>query len=645
MTNSENIEKDSREVEKITVIALQEYSTPEDSSSHVSIISSDEIKASGARNIGEILKGVVGTYIQNYGSLGSTSLISIRGSSSEQVLVLINGKRLNAAQGGGVDFSTINPENIERIEVTRGGASAIHGENAFGGVINIITKKGDKETKTTVSYSCGSYQTHIGDISIQGSMDKKRATDYFLSFRGISSAGNYLFVDQKRGTTEERVNTGLLAGDLAFKIGWDVNREKDRRLSFDIQMHQDDKGIPGMVDFPTVSANMNESRIIAMLGYEHSELPVIPKGKANIEFYAIRQIRNFTDEEFYLGSINDKHDNRTLGLDTALQSIMSGWISQKIRLQYSYRWDWLRSTGLEKSPGILEEGEIFREAHSISGLDELHLFQYSRKIFGRIVITPALRYDINNLYENVLSKQLGLILNTERSRRLIIKGNAGTSYRAPSFDDLFWPATAFAIGNPDLKSERSVNWDVGLLIKFYRWLSTEMVYYNSEVKDLIQWNPGPGGQWRPENVDKVLMQGIEAEIKTIWILQFISGYLETAYNYALMYITDKTGESATDGKQLPRRPFEKAGFLLSLHSPGSFFIRWDTQFVGFRYITAHNLKYLDSYFSHDLNMGIYLYDNYEISLHIKNILDKEYIDIREYPIPGREIMLKMGVRF
>lgn len=645
--NQKPVEKIEK-IEKITVIAHQKYLTPENTSAHISIIHAEEIRASGARNIGEVLDSVAGTYVQNYGSLGSLSVISIRGSSSQQVLVLINGKRLNTAQGGGVDFSTINPESIERIEIIRGGASAIYGENALGGVINIITKSGEKKSTREAYYSYGSYQTHIAGASIQGFFNGK-SIDYFFSFRGITSEGNYLFTDQKRKTEKQRINTGLLAGDGEAKIGWDFGRGKKHRVSFNFQYHQDDKGVPGMVDFPTVSASMKEKRIISMLGYDYKKLPFLSKGMLNVGLYSIFQKRNFKDTEFFLGKINDWHDNRAYGIDTTFSGNIHGWIFQKLSFGYSYRWDWLTSTGLEKSPGILEKGEVYREAHSIFIKDELHLFQYSKKrqkqLFGRIVFIPAFRYDMNSLYDNVLSKQIGVMLNPDRKQRIILKGNAGTAYRAPSFNDLFWPATAFAIGNPDLKPEKSINWDTGLLCKLYSWLSTELVYYNSEVIDLIQWNPGPGGRWIPRNMDKVLLQGIETEIKAIWTLNFISSYMEMLYNYSLMYATDKTESPSTKEKQLPRRPYEKANFIISLQAPQVYFIRWETKFVGFRYITAHNTKYMDSYYTHNINTGIYIWKHYELSLLIKNIFNNEYIDIREYPIPGREIIIKIGVQF
>jgi len=641
---------DAGDVERITVIAKRKHLDPGSTPSHVTVITADEIKASGARNVAEVLDTTVGTQVQRYGSVGALATVSIRGSSNEQVLVLMNGKRLNTAQGGGVDFSSLNPEDIERIEVIRGGSSAIYGENAFGGVINIVTKSGrGKKWQGGLHYSYGSYATQAADGSLRGPWGPDKRGDFYISLRGLASEGGYLFTDQKRGTVQARKNSGLLGVDGSVRVGFDLGEPRVHRLAFSGQLHYRDKGVPGMADFPTVAANMTDRRIMGIFDYNCAALPFLPGADLSVSVYGVFHKRHFTDPEYFLGEIDDWHDNRAVGGDATLSGrVVWDWLMQKYRAAYTGRWDWLTSTGLQKSPGILTDGEVARIAHSLSARDELHLWRYPGKEgdpgVGRVVFVPALRYDINSLYRDFLSWQLGAMVHFDAGKRLVLKGNAGTSYRAPSFNDLFWPQTAFAIGNPKLRPEISFGWDAGGLVKPFPWLTFELVYFHNLVEDLIQWVPGPGGQWRPSNVGQALLEGVEAEVKTILTIAWLKSYLEVGANYTLLFATDKSDSPATYDKQLARRPFEKANAVVSLSRPQWYFVRWETRFVGFRYITAHNTKYFEPYLVHSVNAGVTVFDRVELSAQVMNLLDDSYIDVREYPIPGREISVKAGVK-
>ncbi len=629
-------------IQRITVIAEKKYPEARDLSPQVSIITSDEIKKSGARNVAEILSRVVGAYVQSYGFLNSSSMVSIRGSSNEQVLVLINGKRLNSAQGGGVDFSSIDPDMIERIEIIRGGASALYGENALGGVINIITKSAGSCNENSVNYMFGSYNTHLLKLHSAGNLPGN--FDYFFYGSILFSKGNFSFYDFKNKTSELRKNSDINSYDCGIKTGTYIDKFKTHRLSFSLLYRYDDKGVPGMIDFPTVSARMSDRRAIGQLDYTFNKFALY--GKIDVSLYFNYQYRRFTDPDYFLGKVDDLHENKASGIDVKIFLNPDFYnIKNRIKCGYSYRYDSLYSTAFLKKSINNGNENITRHAHSFFIFDNINLFKFSRTEIYRVVLSPSMRFDINSIYDNVLSKQVGILINTDKEKKIVIKGNIGTAYRAPSFDDLFWPDTSFAVGNKNLMPEESLNFDIGVLSLLYTWLSSEIVLFYSEVTNLIQWNPGPGGQWFPSNIGKVCIKGIETEFKALLISNFLSGYIETIYNYSLTFVTDKSGEPATDGKQLPRRPFEKANFIMSFNIPDCFYFHWETRFVGFRYLTAHNTKYLDSYFTHNINIGYEISKNFSISLIIRNLFNSYYIDIREYPIPGRELMFRIGVEF
>ena len=130
------------ELGQVVVTATKTEIEISESPQSIAVITKEEIQNSPDRSVGELIQRTPGTLVTKYGPMGSLSLPQIRGSSAGQVLILVDGRRVNDAQNGLFDLSAlpVAREEIERIEILRGGASALYGADAVGGVINIITK-------------------------------------------------------------------------------------------------------------------------------------------------------------------------------------------------------------------------------------------------------------------------------------------------------------------------------------------------------------------------------------------------------------------------------------------------------------------------------------------------------------------------
>jgi len=120
------------------------------SDANVAVLTSEQIQQSFARNLGEVLRMIPGVSIGQYGDTGQNISLGIRGSTAGQVLILVDGVPVNDPQLGGLDLNTISLDNIERVEIVRGGASALYGADAVGGVMNIITRSASHETPFSV---------------------------------------------------------------------------------------------------------------------------------------------------------------------------------------------------------------------------------------------------------------------------------------------------------------------------------------------------------------------------------------------------------------------------------------------------------------------------------------------------------------
>jgi outer membrane cobalamin receptor len=632
--------------QRITVVGEYLPTDPRSVSSQVSVITEEEIQASAPDNAAEIVASVTGVQVNKYGGATEPSMVSIRGSSPEQVLILINGKRLNTAQGGGVDLSSINPDDIERIEVVRGGSSAVYGENAFGGVINIITKDGyGKEFQTALEYGFSSYYTHEVDGQILGPIGADKQADYFVGLHGLSTRGGYTYSDPHQDDGDAvRENTDGLMGDASVKLGWTVHEAAGIRFAVSGQFHGSKKGVPGLAEFPTPEAEMEDIRVMGLLTMQYRNNPV---ASATIDVHTVKQIRHYTDPGYFLGEVDDTHDNTALGVNLELSRKDDfRFLFLESLGGYNFRYDHLFTTGLVTSGGTGESGTIDRTAHAVFFREEIHLFPYRETGVGRFQLMPAVRYDANSLrypdndYSQAsddFSFTVGALVSFDKRKRAVLKGNIGTTFRAPSFDDLFWPSTAFAAGNPDLEPEEAVVYDAGLLLQPFDFLTLEGVYYRHDVTNLIQWYPGPSGQWRPVNVGKALIQGAEAEAKLLFSLGAVNSYLEIAGNYTFLYAVDAAEGSVTSGKQLPRRARHRANGSITFKHEDGHSVYFGGSYVGKRYQTASNTKYLPAYFVLNTTGRARLGEYVTVSLIIKNLLNQEYIDIREYPIPGREI--------
>ncbi|MDD5429071.1 MAG: TonB-dependent receptor plug domain-containing protein, partial [Candidatus Omnitrophica bacterium] len=177
-------------LEKVVITPSRYEKTESDISKNVTIIDEEDIVASNAKSVPELLKGEVGIEVKDILSNGKTATVDIRGfgeTAPLNVLVLVNGRRTNNIDLSGTDWSQININSVEKIEVVRGPQSVLYGDNAVGGVINIITKKGTgKKPAIMVGYKGGTYDYHDVDTAIEGGSD---FLDYYADFSQSSTDG------------------------------------------------------------------------------------------------------------------------------------------------------------------------------------------------------------------------------------------------------------------------------------------------------------------------------------------------------------------------------------------------------------------------------------------------------------------------
>jgi outer membrane cobalamin receptor len=426
------------------------------------------------RTIPEIIQRAAGVQINQNGPIGSISSAQIRGSEAAQVLIMIDGRRINDAQNGQFDLSALplTKDEIERIEVLRGGASALYGADAMGGVINIITKSPTQEPYARVSSSFGRFGTQ----------------EYSLSHRWKPGPLGYgLFASHGRSDgyrPNSDYDSWILGGEMYYDLPW------KGELKLSARNVQKEIGVPGSVTFSDPDDRQKDNLTQLDLNYRDkigSAVTLNFRGWQNIS----RQTYDPGTQGPNFGS-SFLHKNYATGGDLQVNSaignahlLIGGLEAIEDRVNST-------ATGIHQAT----RGALYLQ-------DEI-------EVARSLTATLGLRYDYHSTYQDQINPRAGLLLRLPGEIR--IRASVARSYRAPTFNDLYWPATAFVAGNPNLQPEKAWSYELGGEKRFGDFAVFKVAGFYRDVTDLIHWAPGTDFVWRPTNVQTAHIWGGETEL-------------------------------------------------------------------------------------------------------------------------------------
>jgi iron complex outermembrane receptor protein len=256
--------EDGKTGETIVVVDTAPGARPsEDDAASASVITRDRTPRS-AETMPDLLHDVPGVTVSRLGGVGAPALLSLRGSTWDQVSVYVDGVNLNLAAGGGVDLSTLPIGDIARIEVYRGVTPIAYGSSAIGGVVSVETRR-PRNTAAEVELGAGSFGTWLGGGSASVAGD---GYGIYIGLHALRSAGDFTFVDDKgtafnpnddetvvRRNNRVRELDGVLRGYLALR--------GDRTLSLIVLGFDRDQGLPGFPRYATMRSALTTQRGIA----------------------------------------------------------------------------------------------------------------------------------------------------------------------------------------------------------------------------------------------------------------------------------------------------------------------------------------------------------------------------------------------
>jgi len=597
-------------------ICYSQEETEQKSTSEVILTQEDFIK-NNCESVGDALQTITGVYVN------STGEISLRDVSSSKVVVVLDGQRLNTAQGGGVNVSDMTIDNIEKIELLRGGRSAQYGADAVGGVIRITTHTKQEGTKIYgfgLKTTLGSFNRQIYNIS--NSINYKKFNS-FLSYQRDTWDGDYSYIDYY-DKEQNLINNRQSSFNIFYKLGYAIDDKQ--QISATTNYYKADNGTPGMIDNLTPEAELKFDNKSYNLSYDNTAL--FKDFSFKTQVYYLDYETKFDNPENPNIPPSD-HDNYALGFELS----QAGTIFEGANIVYGYS---LRNDEISST----EVGEKTRNTHS--GHTTITYGKQLNGFISNLEGALAARYDSPSDFENAFSPRFSLTVTHQGDLNFSLVGHITKSYKAPSFNDLYWPQDAFAVGNPDLIPEKGDNYDIGLTSSF-SIISLSANYFNNDVKNLILWaqDPAVNNLWTPKNISKTSTNGLETSIN---ISLFENKFILNG-EYTFMKALDKGPDKNRHDKYIIYRPKNKYDITATVKVKS---FEWNTiyHYVGLRYSNPVNTKWLESFNTIDTNVN-YRFNmgqlSYNCTFEISNILDENYMRVLGTAEPGRMFKVSLGV--
>jgi len=408
--------------------------------SAVEVITAEEMKRQNYKTVVEALRMAQGLAVQQSGGPGTEATVRIRGGSTSQTLVLIDGAIVNSATLGLYSFANLTTDNIERVEILRGAQSMLWGSDAMGGVINIVTKRGTDKPKASSFFEYGSFNSIREGGEVSG---KKGPVDFTMAMSRWDLAG-FSAADYRLGASERDSFRNWQASSL---LGVDL--PKDGRLEFSFRWMNGSTNIDNVSPPPQdVFASKNKTQQFVFTGSYQQKI-------TNWWDQKLTLARSQDDALFLPGSLQRN-------LVTGAASVPSGSPNQTNVL--ANRLEWQHNVQVV-DPLLLTVGYQFREQQGVNttGLSERIISSHAGfaqaqlNLWGRVFATAGLRQDNYNVFGDATTYRLtGGYLHKETDTKL--RTSYSTGFRAPSINDLFFPN----FGNPNLGPEKSQSFDVGV---------------------------------------------------------------------------------------------------------------------------------------------------------------------------------------
>lgn len=559
-----------------------------------SVFTRADIERLQPADVPALLQRVPGLHIARNGGPGSLTGLFLRGTSSAQTLVLVDGQRISGSSSGLASLELLNIANIERVEVIRGGRSAIYGSDAIGGVIQIFTRRnaGEAGWQPRLSAGIGSHGRVERSLGVSGG-DARTRLDLGLS------------LDETEGFKRTTLDGSQ---DSAYR-NKAVNLSLSHRFSDRVQV-----GFSGLrqsgdteYDYSLSPAAFAQDEFELSSASTFVEAQLSPLWTSRLELGHTEDRR--TTEDPYGGSTFNTYRDQANWINTlevnSAQTLVLGA-------------DWYQDR-LNSSNAFDRNSRINRAA-----------FAQHRFNGEKFSTELGVRHDRNQQFGSENTWNAAGTWHLDGQNDLIL--SYSQAFRAPTFNDLYYPDSCFMgfctiYANPDLKPETAQSYELQWRSQLTPSTRLETAVYRTEIRDAIVTNnaldgnqAGSSDPFRPENIDKARINGFETSLQ-----QDLYGWLASA-SYSLIDARNASG-GGNDGNRLARRP--KNSLSLDLDRTFNAFsvgVGWTVN--SYSYDDLNNNNRIPGYAVLGLRGSWRANEELRFNLALDNLLDRDYYQAR-----------------
>jgi vitamin B12 transporter len=573
-------ESDQAEVlDPIVVTATLGPKTVGESLSSVTVISEEEIRKQQPKEFSELIESQPGVSVSGNGSFGKQTSVFMRGQASDATVLLVDGVRIRSATVGGPAWQYLPPQLLNRVEIVRGGRSSLYGADAVGGVVQAFTTPREMGKRGWVKAGAGNLDSQQYGAGFSSVTDRT----------SVNIAANYFRTD----------------GAPVIKGGDD--KGYDNLSGVASARHQFDNGVE--VGFSSLSAEGNSEyeggdqdfRFQTVGG--HVEVPVTNHWRTSLHLSDAR------DELEVFSAFPGVFDTRTRN------SRLENWLTagtHEFVLGAEYTVDQVESTT------AYEESSRSNEAY----------FSQALLNFGRADLHLSLRNDDNEAYGNQTTWGAGAGYALTEVYR--VRANAGTSFKAPSFNDLYFPN----FGDPTLEPEEAISYEAGIEGRYEQWF-WDLAIYQSDVEDLSLPAQNQAG-----SVPEARLRGVELS----------SGWENNGWSLGAA-VSVGSFENKETGRQLARRAERTARVDLDKQL-GTWSVGTTVRAESHRYDNVFGVgrQRIPGYGVWDLRASKEFAKGWHAYLTVDNVLDNQYATVKDFNnndfiVAGRTAFLSVRYDF
>ncbi len=612
--------QETKTLEPVVVTGTRIETPAEQVGASVTIVEGEVFETRHYATVDDALRSVPGVEIRRSGSLGKTTSVSIRGANANQVQILVDGVRFKSPTLGQGELADVAPDMIERIEVIRGPQSTIYGADAIGGVVHIITKRGSGPPTAYASQEVGNRDTLRSRVGLSGAW---REFDYALGFYHLESNGQFI---------NDGMNQDAASARFGLTLPWGKTR-----LGLAVRYNKTDTGLP--IEFvgnplpigPTIDPNTRQESETYTATFEVRTRPVSWwEGQLRLSRFENNQAFIDPADPFTCPPATFGPPCDFPGRFKVSRNEIEG-------LSHFHIGTWSTSTfGVEyrdEDANVQGSSAFSPRTETVSGF-----FQQTFRFFDRLFMSAGVRVDDNSAFGTATTERGSLAyLVKEWGTRL--HGSAGSGFRAPTFNDLFFPG----FSNASLQPEKSFSWDVGVDQSLWKKrVRLGLTYFNNKfTNQIFCCLPLPVFPFATTaNIGRSRSAGIELTSEVVLLDTLVA-----AVNY-----TYTDSENLITGRPLPREPrhrwngslvwepIPKLSLFTEVHAVSS-------QFEALGEVDNSGHTRIDVGGTWRLLERYGALKALDLTARIDNILNEAYADVRGFPSLGIQALVGLRATF